>query len=739
MPELGKNGNEIPQNDTRIDSKKPIYVNYVVSEGSTVVFHLVDFINDKEIEVDNFRFQSHRQKDSNNLVKIHENSQYLWFEAPYIKGNEINTKLHFEITIVDNYDSFTQEAVVVVKRVHRAVIFQGGVSLGAYEAGVFSALVQKLSKEDERKKENSENEKRPLFDIVCGTSIGAMNSAIIVSNIANGKSWKETAQEVIRFWKSQESATLADNLDTNPVYHNWWDIVHSTSKVFKQSTSESIEFYSKMNIPFDKIYGDVIRNWFLINPNFWKDYFLNGWYVPATAEAARRHYSAKQFHTYGAPNVASGIPPWGTFGKFFEWSDQSNYMPRTDNKHLPGFSLKKTIEKFASFPIKTSREKHEPRLLLVTVDVKTGDAVTFDSYSKKIKYHKDENFISYEKGVEIDHILASGTFPGFFDYPKFQVEHKDIKDYKEDHIFWDGGLRSNTPLRELIQAHRDYWHKTVNDPNDERNEREKEDDVPDLEVYIADLWPSELKEEPISFDSDFVENRKWSILFNDKTDYDEQIANFVTDYIDLAKQLKNLAQRKGARPDEINYILNMDGYSKNTKGETRAYNELLEGRFRLTKVVRIDHKDDGHEVGNKIYDYSYKTIEKLIKDGYCDTLRKMGILSVKNAFLKLRNNFAILNDKNEVKNDNIVFKKLEQLEKELQQIQQSIKIENSHDAPTLVNQVTEFIRTVSSLPDEVKESQMLVKKHKAYVIDAAKQYQEMISKQMLDLQLQSDF
>ena len=40
------------------------------------------------------------------------------------------------------------------------------------------------------------------------------------------------------------------------------------------------------------------------------------------------------------------------------------------------------------------------------------------------------------------------------------------------------------------------------------------------------------------------------------------------------------------------------------------YKSLLGGRFRLTKVVRIDHKDDGNEVANKIYDYSRTTIEK---------------------------------------------------------------------------------------------------------------------------------
>ena len=44
------------------------------------------------------------------------------------------------------------------------------------------------------------------------------------------------------------------------------------------------------------------------------------------------------------------------------------------------------------------------------------------------------------------------------------------------------------------------------------------------------------------------------------------------------------------------------------------------GRFRLTKVVRIDRKDDGNEVHDKVFDYSYKTEEKLISDGYQDAL-----------------------------------------------------------------------------------------------------------------------
>ncbi len=119
---------------------------------------------------------------------------------------------------------------------------------------------------------------------------------------------------------------------------------------------------------------------------------MDGWYIPATAEAARRYYSAKQFlRTLGTPNVATGIVPWSLFGKFFDFFEKSNYMPRPDNKHIFPFSLKKTLGRFAHFPIKTSFKEKEPRLLLVTVDVKTGDAVTFDSYSPYAKYHDDKN------------------------------------------------------------------------------------------------------------------------------------------------------------------------------------------------------------------------------------------------------------------------------------------------------------------------------------------------------------
>ena len=68
--------------------------------------------------------------------------------------------------------------------------------------------------------------------------------------------------------------------------------------------------------------------------------FIDAWYIPATGEAARRYYSAWQ-----CKHVASGTPslPWSAFGKFFDYSDQSNFaFP----KNFFVFSLKETLQKF---------------------------------------------------------------------------------------------------------------------------------------------------------------------------------------------------------------------------------------------------------------------------------------------------------------------------------------------------------------------------------------------------------
>ena len=79
----------------------------------------------------------------------------------------------------------------------RALIFQGGGSLGAYEAGAYKAFYELASERDK----NIGREDQPLFNIVAGTSIGAMNAAVLVSYVKESKTWKGSAERLIEFWE----------------------------------------------------------------------------------------------------------------------------------------------------------------------------------------------------------------------------------------------------------------------------------------------------------------------------------------------------------------------------------------------------------------------------------------------------------------------------------------------------------------------------------------------------------
>jgi NTE family protein len=89
---------------------------------------------------------------------------------------------------------------------------------------------------------------------------------------------------------------------------------------------------------------------------------------------ARRYYSTKEFIINGIPNLFRPKIPKSD-NRFF---DPSNTWYVYDNK-----PLKQSLEKFANFPISTSFENNEPRLLLIAMDIQEGIPVIFDSYEKE--------------------------------------------------------------------------------------------------------------------------------------------------------------------------------------------------------------------------------------------------------------------------------------------------------------------------------------------------------------------
>jgi NTE family protein len=100
--------------------------------------------------------------------------------------------------------------------IHRALIFQGGGSLGAYEAGSYKAIHESLSRSF--KDEGRENE--PLFHIVSGTSIGAINSAILASYVKENKTWEGSGERLVEFWKYVSKQSSVDNM---PYFTHYWD------------------------------------------------------------------------------------------------------------------------------------------------------------------------------------------------------------------------------------------------------------------------------------------------------------------------------------------------------------------------------------------------------------------------------------------------------------------------------------------------------------------------------------
>jgi len=475
-----------------------------------------------------------------------------------------------------------------IPKKQRALVFQGGGSLGAYEAGVFQAVYEKLTEKD-----------KPLFDIVAGTSIGAINAAILVSYVVENKTWKGSAERLNEFWDYVCAESYAD---ATPGFSSWWD------------------YWSKID--------DTL----------------------ASGEAARRYYSSKEFELYGVSKVFSPLPPLMD-SKFL---DPQNTWFRYDSK-----PLKRSLEKFARFPIATSFDanQRQPRLLLVSVDVQEGMTVVFDSYVKddgqrKSEYgeygsesgmmtngkkNQYEHVIRYNEGITSDHVIASASVPINFNYTTILAENNQRKNShrskisiqqnnsnnnsnnsNETRYFWDGGLLSNTPLREVLEEHRNYWFKvkkygTVGSMNQ----------VPDLEVYVVDIHPT--KQTNVPWDHDGVLNRNNDITFHDRTVYDKKVAVLVGDYISLTNELIKAAKDNGIPNNIIDELLKRGAKSKHRTGKNRAYHDLLEGRFNIDKIVRLERTNDYNTISNKTFDFSVGTVNHLREQGYTETINDQNL------------------------------------------------------------------------------------------------------------------
>lgn len=281
----------------------------------------------------------------------------------------------------------------------------------------------------------------------------------------------------------------------------------------------------------------------------------------------------------------------------------------------------------------------------------TGNASRSDDRQWYSEYGDENNkHIVFHKGIDLNQVLASCLFP-------YSSRHVTMKDEVSgtSRTYWDGAFLSNTPLREVIQHHKDFWLSYFKENGIELDELglEKEYDntsskyqttnkkrVPSLEVYIINLYPSIEKGSSPPKDSDLIDDRMNDIRFHDKTVYDEKVAHMTSDYIDMARELikrinaakariseeKRVNKKENGLLNELDElldsreILNMPAKTVSRNNENRTFKKLLEGRFDV-RVCRVDREDDKDTISGKHSDFSSSTIRILMDNGEKDAIR----------------------------------------------------------------------------------------------------------------------
>jgi NTE family protein len=205
----------------------------------------------------------------------------------------------------------------------------------------------------------------------------------------------------------------------------------------------------------------------------------------------------------------------------------------------------------------------EPRLVGTAVDVESGVPKTFDSG---------------QDAVIVDEVMASCALPPW-------LPHKSCA----GHHYWDGGLWSNTPLREALNAL-------------QKNETSREKLSEEYDVFIIGVIPQKGKLPKNNWE---VWNRINQITFGDKTEYDQMFSKMMNSYLDFVKAAQKASQE-------------LPTSSPLKKLIEDEYNELrAKGRVRLNIKPIQRQALPGEETSREI-DFLGARIETLISQGIRD-------------------------------------------------------------------------------------------------------------------------
>jgi NTE family protein len=401
------------------------------------------------------------------------------------------------------------------KTIENVLILQGGGSLGAFGCGVFKALAKRNIK----------------IDIVAGTSIGAVNAAII----AGSKDGDSSEQLLEQFWLELSDSFVELN---NNAFFSYFSIPGLTEQLFRNYYPYSMfgrkdeDNYRSTNTS-EKMKIQQLRS-FTSSVIFGNDKMFKPRWKPEYANSDAEYFTPQK------------------------WTYLYDHSP-----------LAKTLDKYIDYKKLNPNGKPNARLIITATNVLTAQALVFDSSKQQIS---------------AKHILAASGYP-LYNFPWIEIE-KGV-------YAWDGGLLSNTPLREVIDA----------------------SPVNDKQMFLVENYPKNIDVLPRNLPE--VYHRARDIIFCDKTEHNVTMSKVVTRYLRYIEELYRIVEKHTdhAKIDK-----------EQLKRIRHKYKKYKEERGAEIKQIFHISRDEPFPHVYENADFSPETIKNSIEEGEMKTnqaIRKM--------------------------------------------------------------------------------------------------------------------
>ena len=371
------------------------------------------------------------------------------------------------------------------------------------------------------------------LDIIAGTSIGGINAAII----SGSKDEKHPEQALEQFWLE---------------------------------LSEGFVEFDKHILPYSSSLPKFVEDLLLPARYYYNNlhiYSSNQENYSTTTNANEHAIKMKQLRSFYSSAIFGNDkmfkPRWRQETAL---TDPEYFTPQKWTYLYDLAPLVKTLEKYIDYDKLKPNGNPNARLILTAVNILTADPLTFDSSKQQITPK---------------HILATSAYP-LYNFRWVEVE---------DGVYaWDGGLLSNTPLREVIDA------SPVNDKR----------------IFLVENYPKRVNALPKNLPE--VYHRARDIMFSDKTEYNVRMSKVITQYLRYIEELYQLIE---THMD----LSKVD--PKQLKRIRKKYKKYKQERGAEIKDIVYVTRDEPFPHMYENADFSPQTIKNSIKEGEMKTIQAL--------------------------------------------------------------------------------------------------------------------